>query len=83
MTGSNQSFELLVAVHVDNPKVKSVLVSADGESKHAVWIARSLLRSLGLTGQTTRGTDQNGQFVSLPIANITIPEWFAIKKGLA
>jgi len=69
---SRDPVQLLVALHVDR----------GGENIHGVWIARKLVSSLHLTGKTTKGTDRNGQMVNLPMANITIPEWLAIKSGL-
>ncbi len=78
---SNSPVELLVALHVDRGGAGPVLVSNDGENRHAKWIGRKLIGSLHTTGQTTKGTDRNGQSVNLPLANITIPEWLALKEG--
>lgn len=73
--------EIMVALHVDRGGAGPVLVSLDGENKNAKWIGRKLIGSLHKTGQTTRGTDRDGQIVTLPIANITVPEWLALKEG--
>lgn len=78
---SREPTEILVAVHVDRGGATPVLVSIDGENRHAKWIGRSLVLSLHLTGQTTRGTDRAGNPDTLPLANITVPEWLALKEG--
>jgi len=74
--------ELTVAVHLDREKDKSVLVSDTGESKDAKWIPRSLIKSFHLTGKTTRGVDNRGQVVVLPMAVLELPEWKAKQEGL-
>jgi hypothetical protein len=73
--------EVLVAMHYDPPKGRAVLVSIDGDNTRAVWIAKSLIGSKHLTGKTTQGTDRQGGRVTLPLANLTIPEWLAIDRG--
>lgn len=78
----NEPTELLVAVHFNPPRGKAVLVSIDGTNGRAVWIGKNQLGSFHLTGGTTLGTNQDGNRVTLPLANITIPEWLAIKEGL-
>lgn len=78
---SREPTELLVAVHVNRPQDKSILMSIDGDNKNAKWIARSLISSFHETGQSTRGTDRNDNVLRLPLANVTIPEWLAIKEG--
>lgn len=81
MSGSDPT-EIMVALHLDRGGTHPVLVSLDGENAHAKWIGRRLIASLHKTGQTTRGTNRDGQIVTLPIANLTIPEWLALKEGL-
>lgn len=78
---SREPTEILVAVHVDRPQDKSIRVSIDGDDKNGVWIARAILESYHLTGQHTAGKDRYGNAASLPMANITIPEWLAKKEG--
>lgn len=78
---SREPTEIMVALHVDRG-TGPVLVSTDGDTKNGKWIARKLIASLHKTGKTTRGTDRDGQRVILPIANLTVPEWLAIKEGL-
>lgn len=78
---SREPVELLVALHADQDGLRAVLVSIDGENKNAKWVGRKLIGSLHKTGQTTRGTDRNGQIVNLPLANLTVPEWLALKEG--
>lgn len=72
--------EVLVAVHLDKPGLNAVKVSIDGDAKRATWIARSQLNAFDLTGKTTKGTDGMAK-VTLPLANITIPEWLARDRG--
>ena len=76
----NEPTELMVAQHFDSPK--SVLVSIDGDNAHAKWIPKSLIESIDLTGKTTKGTDRGGYKVTLPLANLVIPEWLALREGL-
>lgn len=71
--------EILVALHRETER--GVLVSNDGVNEHAKWIGRKLITSFHKTGKTTRGTDRDGQSAVLALANITIPEWLAIKEG--
>ncbi|MEN6535688.1 MAG: hypothetical protein ABFD89_18635 [Bryobacteraceae bacterium] len=78
----NDPTELLVAVHFDRPDRPSMVVSIDGESKHARYIPRSLIQSFHLTGQTTQGTDRNGQTVRISLGNLVIPEWLATREEL-
>jgi hypothetical protein len=78
----NDPTELLVALHVDTPKAAAVLVSIDGEHARGAWIPRRLIESMHQTGKTTRGTDRDGQRVNLPLLNLVIPEWLAIREGL-
>jgi hypothetical protein len=35
-----------------------------------------------LSGQATQGTDRNGQKIVVPLANLVIPEWLAIREEL-
>lgn len=79
---ASADIDINVAVHIDSGRYASVLVSDDGDSAHAVWIPRSQIRALHLTGQTTKGKSQLGQRVTLPIASLTIPEWLAEQRGL-
>jgi hypothetical protein len=77
---NSEPTEIMVALHVnriDGP----VLVSIDGDNAKAKWIGRKLIGSLHETGRTTRGTDRNGDKVTLPLANLTVPEWLAKKEG--
>jgi hypothetical protein len=78
----NEPTELLVAVHHNAPEGKAVLVSIDGENVMAKWIPKSLIESIDLTGKTTVGTDRSGYKVTLPLANLVIPEWLALREGL-
>lgn len=78
---SREPTEILVALHVDRGGATPVLVSIDGENKNAKWIGRSLVLSLHETGQTTRGTNRDGRPCVLPLANLTVPEWLALKQG--
>ena len=78
----NEPTELLVAVHFNSPEGKAVLVSIDGENTGAKWIPRSLIESIDLTGKTTKGTNRGGYKVTLPLANLVIPEWLALREGL-
>ena len=79
----NDPTEVLVAVHYDNPRRHAVLISIDGNNARSKWIARSLLKSFHyLPGQTTAGTDRNGQTVQLPMVHMTIPEWLAQREEL-
>jgi hypothetical protein len=86
MTGriSNEPAEALVAVHYDPPHGEAILVSTDGDGRdgNAIWIPRSQLKSFHLTGKSTRGFDRDGTPKTFPMANITVPEWLAVKKGL-
>ncbi len=77
----NDPTEILVAVHLDLPSKNAVLVSINGEGRRAVWIARSLISSCHLIGTSTEGTDDKGQRVRLPLANMTVPEWLAKDRG--
>ena len=74
--------ELLVAVHFDPPQGKAVLVSDTGDASRAKWLPKRLLNSFHLTEKTTRGTDRGGKPITLPMANVTIPEWLAKREGL-
>lgn len=78
---SREPTEIMVALHVDRGGASPVLVSIDGDNRKARWIGRRLIASLHVTGQTTKGTDRDGNAVMLPIANLTVPEWLAIKEG--
>lgn len=76
---SRDPTEILVALH--RRTAGAYLVSNDGVNEHAKWISRTLVTSMHETGQTTRGTDRDGQQAVLPLANMTVPEWLAIKEG--
>lgn len=78
----SEPVELLIAVHFDPPQGKAVLVSDTGDASRAKWLPKRLLNSFHLTGKTTRGTDRAGKPVTLPMANVTIPEWLAKREGL-
>lgn len=77
----SRAVEIMVAVHVDRPEKRAVMVSPDGENKRGKWIARSHIVSMHETGQTTIGTDMHERKCRLPIANIEIPEWLAKREG--
>lgn len=77
----NDPTEILVAVHLDLTGKNAVLVSINGEGRRAVWIARKLISSYHLIGTSTEGTDDKGQRVRLPLANMTVPEWLAKDRG--
>lgn len=74
--------EIEVALHVHQPAGRAVLVSLDGENASARWLPRSRIVALHETGRTTKGTNRVGQVVTLPMAQLVIPEWLAIKEGL-
>jgi hypothetical protein len=78
----NDPTELMVAVHFNHPDRPSIVVSIDGDNRNAKFIPRSLIESFHETGKTTRGTDRNGQKVILPLANLVIPEWLAVREEL-
>ncbi len=78
----NDSIELMVALHFNKPEKGAVLVSIDGENSKAKWIPKQWIESIHETGKTTRGTDRNGQKQILPLANLVIPEWLALREGL-
>ena len=75
---SQSPTEILVMLHAETER--GVLVSSDGVNEHAKWIGRKLITSFHKTGKTTRGTDRDGQSAVLPLANLTVPEWLAIKE---
>lgn len=77
----NDPTEILVACHFDPPDRNARLVSINGEASRAVWVAKSVTESFHLTGKTTQGTDKNGARVTLPLANMTVPEWLAKDRG--
>lgn len=77
----NSPTEVLVAVHYDDPSRNARLVSINGENTRAVWIARAVTESFHMIGKTTQGTDRMGGRVSLPLANMVIPEWLAVDRG--
>lgn len=77
----NDPTEILVAVHRDTANKNAVLVSINGESKRATWVARSQIFSYHLIGTSTGGTDDKGNRVRLPLANMTVPEWLAKDRG--
>lgn len=77
----NDPTEILVAVHADLETKNAVLVSINGESKRATWIARKLISSYHLIGTSTEGTDDKGKRVRLPLANMSVPEWLAKDRG--
>lgn len=78
----NDPTELMVAVHVNIPSRQAMRVSIDGDDARGKWIARTLVSSLHETGKTTQGIDRFGQRVTLPLANLVVPEWLAIREGL-
>jgi len=78
----NDPTELLVALHFNRPEKGAVLVSIDGENSRAKWIPKQWIGSIHETGKTTQATDRNGQKVILPLANLVIPEWLALREGL-
>ena len=77
----NDPTEILVAVHRDQPDTNAVLVSINGEGKRAHWVARSQIFSYHLIGTSTEGTDEKGNRMRLPLANMTVPEWLAKDRG--
>lgn len=77
----NDPTEILVAVHRDTANKNAILVSINGESKRATWIARKLISSYHLIGTSTEGTDDKGKRVRLPLANMSVPEWLAKDRG--
>ena len=82
MSRNSEPIEITVAVHFDPPRGQAILVSDTGEAKDAKWIPRSLIASFHLTGKTTRGIDNRGQVVVLPMASLELPEWKAKQEGL-
>ena len=76
----NTPTEILVALHVEG--ARSIRVSNDGDDSKGKWIPRSLIGSMHETGQTTQGTDRNGQKARIPLANLVIPEWLAVREEL-
>jgi hypothetical protein len=79
--GTQAPTEILVAVHLDTPDRKAIRVSIDGDGARATWISRSQISRYELTGKTTEGTDNRGGRVTLPLANIEVPEWLARDRG--
>lgn len=78
----NDPTEVLVAVHHNRPEKLAVLVSINGENARGKWVARAHIKSFHETGKTTLGSDQFGNKVMLPLANMVVPEWLAVQEGL-
>jgi hypothetical protein len=71
--------DLTLAVH---HKTKlAALVSETGDEAKAVWLPLSKIELHDLDKMVT-GFDKRGQSGSLPLFEVTIPEWLAIDKGL-
>ena len=77
----NDPTEILVAVHLDAPDKNGIRVSINGEHRRSQWVPRSLIEEYRLTGKSTNGTDHKGAKVTLPLANMTVPEWLAKDRG--
>ena len=72
--------DLMLALHAET--TRAVLVSDTGEEARALWLPLSLV-DIRRTGKSTAGTRTDGQAVNLPIVEASLPEWLAIKRGLA
>lgn len=78
----NDPTKILVAVHLDQPhRRNAILVSINGEASRAEWVPRALIETYQLTGKSTSGTDKDGSKITLPLANMTVPEWLAQDRG--
>jgi hypothetical protein len=76
----NDPTELLVALHFTTSQ--AIRVSIDGNETRSKWIPKRLISSMHETGKTTQGTDRQGHKVMLPMADLVIPEWLAIREEL-
>lgn len=77
---SERLTDLTLALHHETPH--AVLVSDVAEDARAVWLPRSQIE-IAETGKTTAGRLRDGSPVTLPVVEVTLPEWLAAKRGLA
>jgi hypothetical protein len=72
--------DLTLALH--HRTEKAVLVSETGEESKAVWLPLSQVE-IEETSKVVVGHDKRGQMVvGMPVVEVKLPEWLAIKNGL-
>ena len=76
---ADKIIDLTLALH--HKTALAVMVSETGDGAKAIWLPLSKIEIHNL-GKTCRGFDKRGQAESLPLFEITMPEWLAIDKGL-
>ncbi len=70
---------LTLAIHARTGR--AILVSETGEADKASWVPLSQSKLIDLN-KTASGFDRKGQSTSLPLFEVTMPEWLATDKGL-
>lgn len=81
MSGSDPT-EIMVALHLDSRRRPSRAGLARWRERPRQVDRPQADRLTAQDRADHPGTNRDGQIVTLPIANLTIPEWLALKEGL-